>query len=43
MSSRALLLALALGLALTGCGRKSAPALPGPPSQITYPRVYPAY
>ena len=31
---------LATGLA--GCGRKGAPSPPGPPSQIIYPKSYPA-
>jgi hypothetical protein len=30
-------------LALAACGKKAAPAPPGPPDQVTYPRVYPAY
>ena len=34
------LLALAL---LTGCGKRGAPAAPGPADQIIYPRTYPAY
>jgi hypothetical protein len=37
---------LVLGLAallLAGCGKRGAPAAPGPPSQIIYPRSYPAY
>jgi len=40
--TRALLLALAL-VALAACGKKAAPAPPGPPDQVTYPRTYPAY
>jgi predicted small lipoprotein YifL len=41
--TRALLIALALGLALAGCGKKAAPSPPGPASDVTYPRMYPAY
>lgn len=37
------LCALALLLALSGCGKKGAPAPYGPPSEVTYPRTYPAY
>jgi predicted small lipoprotein YifL len=40
--TRALFLALAL-LTLAACGKKAAPMPPGPPGQVTYPRVYPAY
>jgi predicted small lipoprotein YifL len=36
------LVALALVLALAGCGRKAAPTPPGPPDQVIFPRVYPA-
>jgi len=36
----AALLALAL---LAGCGKKGSPSPPGPASDITYPRQYPAY
>ena len=39
--TRALLVLLAV-LALDACGRKAAPVPPGPPSAITYPRVYPS-
>ena len=38
---RALLVLLAV-LGLAACGRKGAPTPPGPPSAITYPRVYPS-
>jgi len=34
-------LLLALLLTLTACGRKAPPTPPGPPDQVTYPRVYP--
>jgi len=36
------LLAVTL-LTLAACGKKAAPAPPGPPDQVTYPRSYPAY
>ena len=36
-----LLLLAAVGLA--GCGKRGAPSPIGPPDQVTYPRVYPAY
>jgi len=26
---------------LLGCGKRGAPSPPGPPSQITYPKIYP--
>lgn len=26
---------------VAGCGRRGAPSPPGPPDQITWPRVYP--
>jgi hypothetical protein len=32
---------LALGL-LVACGKVGAPRPPGPPDQVTFPRVYPA-
>ncbi len=37
------LLWLSLGLALgvAGCGKKGSPEPPGPPGQVTYPRIYP--
>jgi predicted small lipoprotein YifL len=38
--SRALLLA-AMAL-LAGCGRTGPPRPPGPPSEVVYPRAYPA-
>lgn len=38
------LIAAVLGvLALGGCGKKGAPSPPGPPDQITWPRVYPTH
>ena len=37
------LIALAVALALAGCGKKGAPQPPGPADQVTYPRAYPAY
>jgi hypothetical protein len=42
---RALLLLLALSLAcgLAACGKRGAPSPPGPPDQITYPRIYPTH
>ncbi len=36
-------LLLVATMGLTGCGKRGAPSPPGPPSQMTYPRVYPAY
>ncbi len=38
---RAATLLLALGL-LVACGKVGAPRPPGPPDQVTFPRVYPA-
>lgn len=38
-----LILALAVALALSACGKKGAPTPEGPPDQVTYPRTYPAY
>ncbi len=38
----AVLLLLAV-TGLAGCGKRGAPAPPGPPDQVTYPRIYPAY
>ena len=37
-------LALAFGLALlaAGCGKVGDPSPAGPPSQITYPKIYPS-
>jgi hypothetical protein len=32
---------LALTMLLTGCGKKSAPAAPGPADQVIYPHQYP--
>jgi hypothetical protein len=28
---------------LSGCGKKNAPAPPGPPDLITYPKIYPTH
>jgi hypothetical protein len=41
--ARALLLGVMLALALAGCGKRGFPSPPGPPSQVTFPRSYPAY
>ena len=35
-------LALLAVLALAGCGRVGPPRAPGPASEVTYPRAYPA-
>ena len=43
MTVRAAVMVLAALLALSACGRKSAPTPVGPPSDVTYPRSYPAY
>jgi hypothetical protein len=37
------LIALALALTMSACGKKGGPAPPGPPDQVNYPRGYPAY
>ena len=39
----ALLLAAAIVLLLSACGKKAAPLPPGPADKVTYPRSYPAY
>lgn len=40
---RFLLVAVLFGaLSLSACGKKAAPAAPGPAEEITYPRSYPA-
>jgi predicted small lipoprotein YifL len=39
--ARGLLLALAMGLLLSACGKKGPPDPPGPPDKITFPRSYP--
>jgi Prokaryotic lipoprotein-attachment site len=36
------LIALALCLGLSACGRRGAPTPPGPAADISYPHVYPA-
>ena len=36
------LLALALGVGLTACGKKGPPDPPGPPEKIIYPKTYPS-
>jgi predicted small lipoprotein YifL len=38
-----LLLALALLLGLAACGKRGSPEPPGPPDQVTYPRIYPTH
>ncbi|MBN8903466.1 MAG: hypothetical protein J0H57_20775 [Rhodospirillales bacterium] len=48
MSRIVRLLAAVLALTLTAgvlaaCGKKGPPVAPGPPDQITYPRVYPTH
>jgi len=43
MTARITVLALALLLVLSACGRKNAPVPPGPSDQVTFPRTYPAY
>jgi predicted small lipoprotein YifL len=40
---RAVAVLLLMALALAACGRKGAPSPPGPPNEVTYPRMYPAY
>jgi hypothetical protein len=37
-----LLLAFALALTLSACGRKGQPSPPGPATDVTYPHVYPS-
>jgi predicted small lipoprotein YifL len=39
--ARSLLLALAMGLFLSACGKKGPPDPPGPPAKITFPKSYP--
>jgi len=34
---------LLMPLLLAACGKKGPPEPPGPPNQITYPRVYPTH
>ena len=40
---RVTLFALAVALALAGCGKKGSPVPPGPQDQITFPRSYPTH
>jgi hypothetical protein len=35
--------AFCAALLISGCGKKGAPSPPGPPSQVTWPRVYPTH
>lgn len=35
--------ALCIVLLIAGCGKKGAPSPPGPPDQVTWPRVYPTH
>ncbi len=38
----ALVLAVLIAaLAVAGCGKRGAPSPPGPPDQVTWPRIYP--
>ena len=39
---RNLALAAVLPLALAACGKRGHPVAPGPASEITYPKTYPA-
>lgn len=38
---RAALAVVMLAAALAGCGKRGAPAQPGPAAEITYPKTYP--
>jgi predicted small lipoprotein YifL len=38
-----LLLAMAVAIALSACGKVGPPSPPGPPEKITWPRAYPTY
>lgn len=40
---RTALIALALAVALAGCGKKGPPSPPGPADQVIFPRAYPAF
>ncbi|HET6608830.1 MAG TPA: lipoprotein [Rhodopila sp.] len=37
-----MMLALAMGLLLSACGKKGPPDPPGPKDKITYPKSYPS-
>jgi predicted small lipoprotein YifL len=37
------ILLLGLIVMLTACGKKGPPSPPGPPDQVTFPRVYPTH
>ena len=40
---RVVVLVLLAGCLLSACGKKGAPEPPGPPNEITYPRIYPTH
>jgi hypothetical protein len=37
------LVLLLMALTFAACGKKGAPSPPGPPNEVTYPRIYPGY